>query len=105
MRRVYPQNRIGFFHRLDVDVDSHRLPVAATQHAFQQLGGAGIDFLVRHIRRHVDEIARPRLGDKFKPVAPPHAGTTLDDINYALQMPVVVRARTRVGVNSDRASP
>jgi hypothetical protein len=39
-----PTARLRFLDRLDVEVDRHRLAVAAHQHAFQHLVAAGIDF-------------------------------------------------------------
>ena len=33
----------------------------------------GVDLLVRHVGRHVDEIARAGLGHEFQPLAPAHA--------------------------------
>ncbi len=67
------QHRFGFLDRLDVEVHRHGLAVAAAQHALERLGRAGVDFLVRHIGRHVDEVARSGLGRELELLAPAHA--------------------------------
>src|SRR6478672_5297562 len=61
VRRVDPAHRLGLLHRLDVEVDRPRLAVAAAEHALQPLGRAGVDLLVRHVGRDVDEVARSGL--------------------------------------------
>src|SRR5206468_2896899 len=92
MRRVDPPHILRRLRRLDVQVDRHRLAVAAHQHAFERLGRAGVDLLVRHEGRHVDEVAGTGLGGELQVLAPAHARAALDDVDHALQRPVVMRA-------------
>src|SRR4051794_18174807 len=56
MHGIDPQYRLRLLDRLDVDVDCHRLTVGAYQHAFQHFVTAGIDLLMRNVRRHEDEV-------------------------------------------------
>ena len=67
--------------------------------------GAGVDLLVRHVGRHVDEVARPGLGDELQRLAPAHARPALDDVDHAFQRAVVVGAGLGVGVDVHRAGP
>ena len=90
--RVHPEHGFGLLCGGNVKVDGHRLAVAAAQHTFQRLGSAGVDFLVWHVGRHIDEVARPGFGGELQLVAPTHAGTALDHVDDAFQMPVVVGA-------------
>src|SRR5205823_1666949 len=58
-RRVYvvhPPHFLRRLHRGDIQVHDHRLLPAAHHHALQRLSAAGIDLLVRHERRHVNEV-------------------------------------------------
>src|SRR5476651_2626691 len=74
---------------LDIEIDGDRFAIGAHQHAFQRLVRAGVDLLVRHIGRDVDEVAGPRLGDEFEPLAPAHPRLALHDIDDALEMAVM----------------
>jgi hypothetical protein len=102
---VHPQHGFGLFHRLNVQVDRGGLTVAAHQHTLQHFRGAGVDLLVRHIGRHVDEIARAGFGGELQALAPAHAGTALDHVDHALQGPMVVGTGFGVGVDVHRAGP
>ena len=66
MRRIHPPHTLGFLHHLQIrEVDRDGLAITAHQHTLQLLVLQRIDLLVRHIRRHEDEIARPGLRDEF----------------------------------------
>ena len=67
--RVDPAHAFRLFDGVDIEIDDDRVLAGPAQHAFQRLIGAGVDFLVRHVRWHIDEIARPRFGDIFEPLA------------------------------------
>jgi hypothetical protein len=60
---------------------------------------------MRHVGRDVDEVARAGFGRELQRVAPAHAGFALDDVDHAFQMPVMMRAGLRVGMDVDGASP
>src|SRR3569832_2202340 len=85
---------VDLFGRLDWrnvgDIDHHRLVVRAHQHALQGLGRVGVDLLVRHEWRHIDEIARIRLGDVFEVLAPAHASVARHDVDHALLFAVLL---------------
>jgi hypothetical protein len=105
MRGVYPQNGGGLFNRINIQIHRNRLAITAAEHALQQLGWACIDFLVRYVGRHIDKVAGTGLGREFKMITPAHPGTTPDDINHALKMPVVMRAGFCIGMYRDRSGP
>ncbi len=65
----------------------------------------GVDLLVRHVGRHIDEVAGAGLGDELQLVAPAHAGAALHDVDHALEVAVVMGAGLGVGVDGDRAGP
>ena len=81
------------------------MAVASAQYAFQNLGGAGIDFLMGHKWWHIDEVARSRFGGELQFVTPAHAGFSFDDVNDAFQWAVVVCASFGIGMNGHGASP
>ncbi len=58
---------------------------------------------MRHIGRHVDEIARPRLGGEFQIVAPAHPGAAFTTKITLFEVSMVMRARLGVGMNMHRA--
>jgi hypothetical protein len=66
MGGIDPLHRLGLLDRLDVEVHRDRLAVAAAEHALERLVGAGVDLLVRHVGRDVDEVARPGLGGELE---------------------------------------
>src|SRR5665213_612119 len=105
MDRIDPSDVLRLFHRLDVEIDHHRLVVGTHQHAFQHFVGAGVDFLVRHVRRHVDKVSGSGLGDEFEIVAPAHARLAAQHIDHAFERAVVVRAGFGVGMNVHGAGP
>ncbi|GJE46202.1 hypothetical protein AEGHOMDF_5402 [Methylobacterium soli] len=97
---------LGPLHRLDIgQVDDDRLVVRAHQHAMQGLVRRGIDLLMRHEGGHEDEVAGARLGDVFEPLAPAHPGAARDDVDHALEHPVVVHAGLGVGLDRHGAGP
>ena len=103
--RVDPVNRFRLLHRFDVEIDDDGFLVAAHEDAFERLVGAGVDLLMRHVRRDEDEIARPCLGEEFEMVAPAHAGAPLDDVDDAFERAVMMRAGLGVGMDADRPGP
>jgi hypothetical protein len=105
MDRVRPDYLLRRLHRRDIQIHHRCFVIAAHQHAFQRLLGAGIDFLVRHIRRHVDEVPRPRLRHEFQLFAPAHPRMTPDDVDPALQRTVMMGTCLRVRMNGNRPSP
>ncbi|MNC85472.1 hypothetical protein D3C83_10720 [compost metagenome] len=96
---------LGFFDHGNIEVDDDRFLPASHQHAGERFIVVRIDFLVRHIGRHVNEVPGPRLGDEFEPVAPPHAGAAADHIDHAFDGTVVVGAGLGLGMDDDRAGP
>src|SRR5579862_1956621 len=103
--RIDPQHGFRLLHRLDVEIDGDGLAVAAHQHAFQHLIRAGIDLLMRHVRRDEDEIARIGLGGELQMLAPAHARLAAHHIDDALEMAVMMRAGFGIGLDRHRAGP
>src|SRR5262249_15205499 len=103
--RVDPRNVLRLLGRLNVEVDDDGLVVAAHQHAFERLVRARVDLLVRHVRRHEDEVTRAGLGGEFEPIAPPHPRFAAHDVDHAFQRAVVMRAGLRVGMDADGPGP
>src|SRR5271170_890000 len=105
MYRIDPQYGLGLLDRLDVEIDRYRLAVAAHQHAFQNLVRAGVDLLMRHVRRDKDEIARICFGRELQMFAPAHARLAAHNVDDAFEMAVVMSAGLRVGLDRYRAGP
>jgi hypothetical protein len=53
---IYPTDGLGLFDRRDVEVNDDGFVVASNQHTFEEVGVAGVDFLVGNIGGHVDEV-------------------------------------------------
>src|SRR5262245_26871295 len=105
MDRIDPRYILRCFYRLDIEIDNDGFAVAADQHAFKRLIAAGIDLLMRHEGRHIDEIARPGLGDKFKTLAPAHPCLAPHDVDYAFERAVMMGASLSVGMDRYGAGP
>src|SRR5262249_45142341 len=103
--RIDPWHLMGLLDGLDVKVDPDRFVVAAHPHAFERLARTGVDFLVRHKGRHIDEIARTGLGGEFEPLAPAHSRLAAHHVDDAFQLTVMMRAGLRVRTNIHRTSP
>src|SRR6516225_7363055 len=103
--RVLPQHLFRRLYWRDVKIDDDGLLARAHQYAFERLVAARIDLLVRHIGRHVDEIAGAGLGDKFQMLAPSHPRPALDHENDAFELAVMMCPGLRIGVDGDGAGP
>ena len=102
---VHPNNFLGRLDGWDVEVDDYRFLSAANQHALERLTRAGVDLLMRHVRRNIDEVACVCLGGELEVLAPPHPSAALHNIDHALEIAVMMRSGLCVWVNADRASP
>jgi len=102
---IDPQHGLRLFDRLDVEIDRHRLAVRAHQHTFQHFVATRIDLLMRHVRRHIDEIAGTGLRGELQMLAPAHPRLALHHIDDALEVAVMMRAGLGVGPDRHRAGP
>lgn len=106
MCRINPLDSFRHLHRLDIrQVDSNGLVIASHQNALQGLVLISINLLMRHIRRHKYEVPRSSFSSELEFLAPPHACFALDDVNYRLQMAVVVGTGFGVRVDVHCACP
>jgi len=105
MDRIEPKDLLGLLHRFDRKIDNHRLIVTANDHAFERFASAGIDLLVRHERRYIDEIAGTGFGYELQPFSPAHAGFAAHHVNDTLKLPVMMGAGLGVGLNGHCAGP
>jgi hypothetical protein len=99
---------VHFLRLLDdgnVEIDYDRLLAAAYQHARQRLVVVGVDFLMRHIRGHVNEVARPGFSHEFQRVAPAHACSAAHHVDHALHRAVVMRSGFCFGMDHDGPRP
>src|ERR1700730_14050379 len=102
---VDPRDGLGLLHGFNVEVDNNCLLVAAHNHAFQRLLRQRIYFLMRHVGRNINEVARPGLRGVFQMFAPTHAGAPGYDVNNALERSMMVRSGSGIRLDSDRPGP
>ena len=82
MRGIHPPDALWLFDHLQIrQVDGNGLAVAPHQHTLELLVFPRVDLLVRHVRRHEYEIARPGLGHELKLLAPAQPGTPFEDVD------------------------
>src|SRR4030095_5623164 len=105
MDGIDPVDRLWGFNRGNVQIHHDGLLPAAYQHTDELFILAGVDFLMRDEWRYIDKIPRPGLGDVLQMITPTHAGTAIHHINDTLQVPMMVRACFRMGMNGDSAGP
>src|SRR5471032_790633 len=105
MNRLNPEHFLGLLHCIDVQIHHHRLVVAAHEYAFQRFVGERVDFLMRHVRRHEDEITRSGFSGKFQMIAPLHARLAAHDVDHAFKRAVMMRSGFRIRMDRDRAGP
>ncbi|CUX06387.1 hypothetical protein AGR1B_pTi0071 [Agrobacterium fabacearum S56] len=103
---INPINLFRLLYRIDIrDVDDDCLVVRSHQDALEHVVRIGIDFLVRYVRRHEDEVAWSRLRDIFQMIPPAHTGLATDHENNAFERTVVVDPGLGVRLDCDGACP
>jgi hypothetical protein len=105
MRVVDPPDLLGRLYGRDVEVDDDRFLPASHKDAFERLIGAGVDLLVRNVRRDVNEVAGAGFSGELEMIAPSHASAAFDHVDDAFKLAVVVRSSLSVGMDADRARP
>src|SRR5258708_19621499 len=88
-----------------MQVDHNRLLPASHDICFYRLIASGIEFLVRHIRRHVNEVPGAGLVHKFQMVSPSKSRAPSNDIEHRFQLSMVMRTCLGVGVHDDSSRP
>src|ERR1700757_5120531 len=99
---VDPRDSFGLLHGFNVEVDNNCLLVTTHNHAFQRLLRQSVYFLMRHIGRNVNEVARPSLGGVFQMFAPTHSSAPVYDVNNALERSMMVRPGPGIRFDSNR---
>ena len=106
MRRINPPHTLRPLHWLQIrQIHRHRLTITPHEDTLQLLVRQRVDLLVRHPRRHEDEIARASFGRELELSAPAHAGSAFEYVDHGLEVSVVVRAGFGIGVDDDGAGP
>lgn len=98
-------SRTRGFWSAQIQIDDNRILSVSYDYGLANLVRACIDLLVRHIRRNVDKIARPRFLAEFQLITPPHSNSALNDVQNSLQLPMVMRSSLGIGLNQHRAGP
>jgi hypothetical protein len=105
MRIVDPSD---LFRRLDgsyVEVHHDRFLSAPHDHALEGLIGAGVDLLMRHVRRYIDKVTGTGFSGELELIAPTHASAARDDVDDAFKVTVMMCSGLGIWVDPDRASP
>src|SRR3954447_1732331 len=106
MNVVYPVHLLWVWLDLGkIEIDHDRLLTAAYDDAGERVVGAGIDLLVRHVRRDVDEVAGTRLGRELEALAPPHPRLAADHVDHTFDRAVMMRTGLGVRVYYDGSRP
>ena len=90
---------------LDVEIHDHRILPASDYHSFTRHIWTGVNFLMRDVRRNVNEISRVCLTAELQAITPAHAGTTSHDVDHGLQFAMMVRSGFGVRLNNYGTSP
>ena len=105
MVRVHPFDQLRLLGSVDLQADQDGFLIVADQDADQRLVRAGIDLLVRHKGGDKDKISRTGFGIILQMFPPAQAGFAADNVDYALQFPVVMSARFSTWLDADTTSP
>jgi hypothetical protein len=101
MDGIDPINLLWILDRINIrDVDDDSLIVGADEDTLKNIVGVSVDFLMRHIGRHKDEIAWTGFRDEFQPLAPAHPRLAADDEDHAFECAMMMHAC--LGVRLDR---
>src|SRR5579872_7306098 len=82
----------GWFRGFHLEIYYYRILAAADYYRFAWLVLLRVDLLVRHVGRHVDEIARAGFVYELEVVAPAHSGAAADYIENGFELAVMMRA-------------
>src|SRR4051794_8095200 len=105
VHRIYPQHCFRFLDRLDIEIDRNRLAIAAHQHAFEHLVTAGVNLLVRHVGRDENKIAGIGFRGELQMLAPTHPRLSLDDVDDAFEMTMMMRTGLGIRLYRHGAGP
>ena len=105
MDGVDPAHGARLLHWFDIQIYDHGFVVAADEHALESFVARSVDFLMRDVGRHIDEVAGSGFSDVFEMIAPAHAGAAADDIDDAFERAVMMSAGLGVGEDIDGAGP
>src|ERR1700683_5109202 len=90
---------------LGCEVDDDRLLPASDHYGFTGLIGQSIEFLVRNVRRDINEISRRGFTTEFEMVAPPHTGAAANDVEHGLEFSMMMRAGLGAGLDHNCTGP
>ena len=93
------------FRGCNIEVYDDWILPAADDYRLAWLVVSGVDLLMRHVRRDVDEVARAGFLAEFKVIAPAHAGAALHDVEYRFEFAMVMRPGFCIGLHNDRTGP
>jgi hypothetical protein len=105
MKRLAGSAGVCGLGSFQVQIHDDRILTASYHDRFARFVDPGVDFLVRHIRRHVNEISRTGFLAEFQSIAPPHARAAAHDVENRLEFAVMVRPGFSVRIYDDRTGP
>ena len=105
MHIVDPTHFFGRLDRRNLEVHHDGLLAASHKDTFERLISAGVDLLVRNVRRDIDEVGGSGFSGELEMIAPTHASAAFDDVDDALELAVMMRPGFGVGMDGDRARP
>jgi len=105
MKRVILLAVRRIFRAWNIQIDHDGLLTAANDHRFHRLIFLRVEFLMWHVWRHVDEIARSGLVHKLQPISPSKTSAAAYDVNHRLDFSMMMGAGPGVWLHNDRSSP
>jgi len=82
----------GRLRTLEIQINHDRILTTPYHNRFTGLVGAGVDLLMRYIRRNIDEVAWSRFAAEFQMIPPSHPSPASNDVENGFQFAVVVRS-------------
>ena len=105
LRRVALRSFGGVFGTWNLEVDDDRLLAAANDYGLHRLIFAGVQLLMRHVGRDIDEVSRASFIDEFQMISPAKAGAAAHDVDHGFEFPMVMGTSLRVGMYKHRSRP
>src|ERR1700756_4195388 len=72
------------FRRFYVKIHHNRVLPVSNHHCFASLVRTGVDLLMGHVRRHIDEISWLSFPAQFQVISPPHSYAAPHNIEHSL---------------------
>lgn len=105
MKRDAGATGIARFGAFDIEIYHDRILATPDHDGFTNLVRGSVQFLMRNVGRHINEISGPSLSTELQMIAPAHACPATDDVEDSFELAMVMRTGSGIWLDDHGASP